>query len=482
MKDGQQPRIVVVGAGVAGLGAAIKLKELGFTDLTLVEASDVFGGRIAKANIGKSWVDTGAQYIHGASKENPFYCLLRKFEFLNQVHDEGNTMFYRQHGQKVDDVFAECVYETGERIIRHRGNSSGSSLGEHFAEKAQCVIEDWNTNNKEHVQSVLALVAKDYLLSIAASDLHCVSKDSWKYYVNMGDDLNVEGIMFQILEKLAEDLSQESLVLNKEVVKIEWDGSFPGSDNRVYPVRVVSKDGDEILADHVIITVSLGCLKVQASTLFNPSLTPEKMEVIDKLPFGNIAKVFLEYEEPFWPSDVSRISMIWDEDSVDSVSTNQTQWLKHLNSFTVMKPKERFGNILIAWCPGDVADMIETMPEKELSTAITEHIRIFSGIPNIPPPKSVLRTQWRTNNFTRGSYTFIPVGVDAQVMDVLAQPLVGSKDPSKGLQVLFAGEATIKTLYGTVHGALISGHREAERLAKYYGMTTPPVVDTETHI
>ncbi|KAG9270848.1 peroxisomal N(1)-acetyl-spermine/spermidine oxidase-like isoform X1 [Astyanax mexicanus] len=483
MKTSRQPRIVVVGAGVAGLGAATRLKELGFTDLTVVEASDTVGGRVAKSKIGKVWVDTGAQYIHGASVENPIYCLLNTSGLLSQVPpDEGSTVYYRRDGQRLSEDLADRVYEAGEGIFRQRGNNSGRSLGEHFAEAAQAFVEGWQAEEKKSVQGVLALVGKDYLINIAASDLHRVSVDSWQYYTNMGDDLNVEGCMFQMVEKLAEDVPKERLLLNKAVSKIEWDGSFSGTDSQVYPVRVLCGDGGEILADHVIVTVSLGCLKAQAASLFSPSLPAEKMEVIDKLSFGNIAKIFLEYEEAFWESDVSRISLIWDDDSVESVSTNKTQWLKHVSLFTVMKPQERFGNILIGWCPGDVADLIETMTEEELSSAITEHLRIFTGNLNIPPPKSVLQTRWRRNNFTHGSYTYIPVGVDGQVMDVLAQPLVGIKNPSKDLQVLFSGEATIKTQYSTVQGALLSGHRDAERLAQLYGRTAPPAVHCNNHI
>ncbi|KAL7828674.1 hypothetical protein SRHO_G00323080 [Serrasalmus rhombeus] len=480
MMDDQQPRIVVVGAGVAGLGAAIKLKELGFTGVTVVEAADTVGGRVAKANIGKAWVDTGAQYIHGSSEENLFYCLFKKYGFLSQIPDEGNSVFYRHDGRKVDTEFAQRVYEKGESIIRYRGNNTGGSLGEHFAEKAHGVIEASQADEKTVVQGVLALVGKDYLLSIAASDLHTVSADSWQYYINMGDDLNVEGFMFQVVEKLAENFPKERLLLNKAVRKIEWDGSFPDTKGLEYPVRVVCEDGAEILADHVIVTVSLGCLKAEAANLFNPSLPAEKKEVIEKLSFGNLVKIFLEYEEAFWEKNVSCISFIWDSDSVASAPPSQTEWLKHL-SFTVMKPEERFGNILIGWCPGDVADLIETMAEKELASAITEHIRMFTGNPNIPPPKSIMCTQWRKNNFMRGSYTFLPVGVDGKVMDVLAEPLVATKNPNKDLQVLFAGEATIKTLYGTVQGSIISGHREAERLAQRYGRTAPPAVHCESH-
>lgn len=84
-----------------------------------------------------------------------------------------------------------------------------------------------------------------------------------------------------------------------------------------------------------------GCLKAQASSLFIPSLPTEKMEVIEKLCFGNIAKIFLEYEEAFWESDVGTISLIYEDDIPASVSTNKMQWLKNMQYFSVLRPKER---------------------------------------------------------------------------------------------------------------------------------------------
>lgn len=49
--------------------------------------------------------------------------------------------------------------------------------------------------------------------------------------------------------------------------------------------------------------------------------------------------------------------------------------------------------------------------------------------------------------------------------DDLAEPLL---DVAKRPVIQFAGEATNKHHYSTVHGAIESGWREADRLIKFY--------------
>lgn len=474
---GAVPKIAVLGAGLAGIGAATKLKSLGFTDVTIIEASGEAGGRVAKACFGKSWVDTGAQWIHGASEKNPAYCLLKQQGLLGDVvTEEGTELMFHSKGHRVSEDLATRVYETGEHIIRqrHSGNP-GKNIGDYYAEKSLGLVNKSrsSTENTQDTLNILSLVGKSLLVDIGAPLLSVVSLDSWQYYTHMGEDLNIEGKMFQLPEVLLADFPKERLLLNRPVMKIIWDSSFTGDDGRVYPVSVECENGEKFLCDHVVVTFSLGCLKAAPSTMFDPHLPEDKKEAIEKLGFGCINKIFLQYEEAFWDSKAESISLLWEEETPASLSTDATQWQRNIQLFTVMRPREKFGNVLIGWCSGNVAQHIETLTEDELSAAITCNFRRFMGNPCIPCPKRVLRTQWKSKAFIRGAYAYIPAGVDAVIMDKLAHPLSSTKNSTEDLQVLFAGEATMKNLYGTIQGALLSGYREAERLAQHYGRLVP---------
>lgn len=143
---------------------------------------------------GSACVDTGAQYIHGATDKNPVYFLLKKSGLLSQVPEDGSEKFYNNKGQEVDADLTTRVYEAGERILLHHGSNTGKSLGEHFAEKTKAVIDSLEDDEtKIRMRSVFALVGKDMLIDIGASDLHSVSLDSWEYYTHMGDNLDVPG-------------------------------------------------------------------------------------------------------------------------------------------------------------------------------------------------------------------------------------------------------------------------------------------------
>jgi polyamine oxidase len=73
-----------------------------------------------------------------------------------------------------------------------------------------------------------------------------------------------------------------------------------------------------------------------------------------------------------------------------------------------------------------------------------------------PAPKGRLVTRWAADPYARGSYSFLAVGSSPDDQKALAEP---ASD-----RVLFAGEATQPEHFATVHGAYLSGVREAQRI------------------
>lgn len=58
----ESPKIVIVGAGLAGVSAAVKLVENGFENVVILEAENRIGGRINSVPFAKSVIDLGGQW------------------------------------------------------------------------------------------------------------------------------------------------------------------------------------------------------------------------------------------------------------------------------------------------------------------------------------------------------------------------------------------------------------------------------------
>ena len=113
-------------------------------------------------------------------------------------------------------------------------------------------------------------------------------------------------------------------------------------------------------------------------------------------------------------------------------------------------------------------------------------------------PKETVVTRWRSDPWARGSYSFVSTSASGNDYDILACPITstGEKSTSKestsspprlffagkfkfkffvyffiqylSFLIIFLGEHTIRNYPATVHGALLSGIREAARIADYF--------------
>ncbi|XP_058832128.1 possible lysine-specific histone demethylase 1 [Topomyia yanbarensis] len=239
-------------------------------------------------------------------------------------------------------------------------------------------------------------------------------------------------------------------------------------------------------ADLVLCTLTLGVLKVaiskpstQTNTVrFEPPLPEWKQSAIQRLGFGNLNKVVLCFDRIFWDPN--------------------TNLFGHVGSTTASRGELfLFWNIsqspvLLALVAGQSAAIMENVSDDVIVGRCIAVLKSIFGNSAVPQPKETVVTRWRADPWARGSYSFVSVGSSGSDYDLLAAPVTprssvetntaginGSShcgngnnddDDSKAdiPRLFFAGEHTIRNYPATVHGALLSGLREAGRIADYY--------------
>lgn len=94
-----QGRVIVIGAGFAGLSAARLLKTKGY-DVTVLEASDRLGGRAKTKHELGTPIDLGASWLHGGSG-NPLKPVAQDKQIQTQVTDYRNFVAFDVNQQKL---------------------------------------------------------------------------------------------------------------------------------------------------------------------------------------------------------------------------------------------------------------------------------------------------------------------------------------------------------------------------------------------
>ncbi|XP_061766254.1 peroxisomal N(1)-acetyl-spermine/spermidine oxidase [Nerophis ophidion] len=494
MSDGVKARIVIVGCGISGLAAAHKLVQAGFNQVKILEASARFGGRIKTGTFGDNIVEIGANWIHGPSEENPVFLLARQYGLLdpgalkpeNQAMDTGGhppwvPNIFTSSGRKLsledvypaNEMFGELLDESSE--FQERGGEPWPTVGQFIrAEVLRRAADKWKITDAATISLLRCMISTILKGECSVNGTHSMDDLGLGAYglykTPLGLDCTLPGGYEGLLRNLMSELPTDLVTYNKPVRCIHWNNTEKTDTH----LTVECEDGERVAADHVIVTVPLGYLKKHYSTLFHPPLPLHKMHSVQRFGFGTTNKIFVEFDSPWWDDDCQVIYLVWeDEDAiVDQVQDVPGSWIKKLFGFTVVEPTERYGHVLCGWIAGHESEYMETLPEQEVLRAVTQLVRMFTGNPIISP-RRILRSQWFNNPWTCGSYSYPSKGCSLQDLENLMEPLPSKPSPSQPLQVLFAGEATHPSYYSTVHGALLTGWREADRLVAHYSSSQP---------
>ena len=116
---------------------------------------------------------------------------------------------------------------------------------------------------------------------------------------------------------------------------------------------------------------------------------------------------------------------------------------------------------LVAWLSGPQARQVEEVPEDEVLLEMTELVSrlLVPSFPLFLPPRRCQVTTWCSSHLSRGSYSFLSPTSPPDTPEVLGRPV--------NKRLLWAGEASHPHYFSTVHGAMQTGWREADRIRDF---------------
>ncbi|MBD2424876.1 FAD-dependent oxidoreductase [Phormidium sp. FACHB-1136] len=418
-------RVIVVGAGLAGLAAAQELQRLGH-EVVVVEARDRIGGRVWTSH---QWpdapLDLGATWIHG-TEGNPITELADAIQARRWVTDYDQAITYNTDGSPFSGEDEEDLDQLREALFEAIAIAQDGEVDTSIFQATESVRQtlDPSSQARQWINFVLnSELEQEYAGSVAQLSAHWYDSDEGFD----GDDALFEQGFGVITESLAEGLSIE---LGQVVREIRWNQS---------PLRVITQQ-TEFLADHVVVTLPLGVLQSQR-VRFTPALPSDKQQAIARLGMGVLNKCYLRFEAAFWPTDV---------DWLEYISANHGEWAEWVSFQRVANQP-----ILLGFNAADQGRQIEAWSDQAIVASAMETLKTIFGV-DIPDPMDAQMTRWASDPFALGSYSYNALGSTPQDREILAAPL--------GNQLFFAGEATEPDYFGTTHGAYLSGLRAAEEI------------------
>jgi len=442
---GPVERVLVVGAGIAGLTVANALTQAG-VDCVVLEARDRIGGRLHTADLDGAPVDLGGSWIH-TPDGNP----MRAFARLAGVPCRGANpvpemaAFGQREGRRLPDAetgellglldrFPDALAELVDRLgadtsgAGDSSNSSDTSAAEAIEAFVATVAADQTVDPVRARQLLYAYVEAESACRVEQQSLRWM----WTEHEYGGDYFGDApgGGYVSLVRAMAAGVDVR---LGRPVAEIAV---------RPDGVRMVTADGSAEEGSHAVVAVPLGVLK-SAQPRFSPGLAPDRLAAIGRLGFGRFEKVALKFAEPFWREAGFPHLMIFPREP--------GQWMVWVMGL------DSFGNdpVLVFFVFHSAAERLAGAgpgaPVRWALGLLSEAI----GRP-APEPIATAVTAWADDPYTQGAYTHIPPGATPADADLLGQPASG--------RLLFAGEHTQSTRLAYADGALTSGIREAKRL------------------
>lgn len=408
---GSAVRVVVVGAGFAGLMAAWRVRQAGH-EVVVLEARDRVGGRVWSEELvpgdPRTVIERGAEFV------------LAGYDVMRSVMDEcglslapmGMSYYVRDpHGV---DTTHEAIAECASVVAAAAGKADpGVSLAEVLISLADEVDEDALAAFTSRFELTSGCTV-DRLAALGAADMTLAFERKPSYRVAGGNQL--------LARELAKGLG-DAVRLGEVVQRVVWGEDY---------VRVVTDTG-EVEADCAVVATPMA---VTREMEYDPPLPRWKVDVWARAGLGHCAKLHVPLltgaEPPHWSAVQSVPERFWTWTATDG--SGQVQPIVHCFSGS-----------------GPALDALQVEAGPRTWAARVGAVR--SDL-NLDLGRAVVTT-WSDEPYSREAYTAMTTDWRPGDDEVQQRP-VGA--------LHFAGEHTAGDWAGLMEGALRSGVRAADEV------------------
>jgi monoamine oxidase len=429
-------RVVVVGAGLAGLTAAADLHAAG-ADVTVLEARDRVGGRTHGIEVAPgAWVDAGAAYL--GDRHTALHELVDRLGLkTTPTTMTGDSRFriggdHTRHGRfpPLNAVALGEMFELLDELVATVDPAAPWRTPD--ADRLdRLTAHEWAQQHLRHPDARLFFPL--FLGEMMAADIRAVSMLHVAFYLRSGGGtryLNafeggaqqdrVDGGAHQVCEQLAAGLDVR---LRAEVVAVHQDGT-------------VHTGGSSYRADAVVVALP----PLLADQLHIPGLPRRRAG--DRTVRGCTVKVNLVYPQP-----------LWRDHGLSGWSVNEGG---PLLSTVDDSPAAGGAGVLTGFVTGHETHRYADLPPRlQRAEAVAQARRIF---PELPDPIAVHVTDWVNDPHSKGCYAALFGPGDWQRL--------GPHLTTPHGRIHWAGTETSTEFFGLMEGAIRSGHRAATEITE----------------
>jgi monoamine oxidase len=430
--------VLVVGAGFAGLAAALRLTEAD-RRVVVLEASGRIGGRaLTDYRLGNGVpLELGAQMVHGRT------AVTHAWIAREGLHTRPLPLYQRSRIVVRRRVASfPWLALPLHPVVGVRASYDGFVRLPRMIDAARPPDRSLEQFLREHgVAPAARLLVTILYAHVYAADPDAIGvMGPAEEYRQASEPYGFRN--FQLAEGYSALVGRVSARLADRIRR-----NHPVTEVHLTPagVRVHASDPDgrptEFRANGVIVTVPLGVLKSGAIT-FDPPLPGEKRVAIDRIAFGDAYALQLRVRDGTLRRQLGDFGLVWGDTPA-----------------SFYRPRVALGErpeFVTAFTVGREARRRAALPDDALVAATVAEWN------EVLPPEVTLGTveawavhRWTNDPWVRGAYSFLPPGAGLAERRALAAPVEG--------RLFFAGEATdLAGQSGTIAGAIDTGRRAAE--------------------